>query len=227
MDLRPHWVVLVRPAAVAAFGVALAVGIGVAFPNAPVTVVYVLAVLAGLPALWLLARWLAWRATSIVLTTDRFLRTSGVLVRRGEEVRLERVNQLSYNQTILGRVIGEGELVVEVGGETGAHRFEHVPRPAALQSLVTEQIAALARRSVPTTITDRTPPSGFSWPEVPDAMGKPPRPLLDRPGTTGPVSFRETRSIAERLATLQELHASGLVSDDEYAKKRAELLAEI
>ncbi len=243
VELRPHWVVLARPVLATAAAVALSVGLGVVFSSAPVGMVYVLAAIAALPAIWLAVAGLKWRSTSIVLTSERLLRTSGVVVRRGEEVRLERVNQLSYTQSLLGRVLREGELVVEVGGETGVHHLEHVPKPAVLQSLITEQLGALRRREGMQQWgygqaggTSRLGGSALGGAPYSNA-GAGPGPSGEHDGATPPGGTPRLSGgapggapgggIAQRLATLQDLHARGLVSEEEYAAKRAELLSEL
>ncbi len=146
VELRPHWAFLGRPLAAAVAVVILAIAIVAYFPNAPVGVVYVLLVLVTGSALWLAARLVRWFATSFVVTTTRIVQRSGVFSRSGLELRLERVNQLSYHQSIPGRILRTGELHVEMGGDTGVVVFDHVPRPAAVQSVITEQIDALRHR---------------------------------------------------------------------------------
>ena len=42
--------------------------------------------------LWFLARWVRWRTTSFVVTTDRLVHRSGVVAKHGKEIPLERIN---------------------------------------------------------------------------------------------------------------------------------------
>ena len=145
VELRPTWLVLGWPLVVTIAAAALAVLIVVAFPKAPVGVGYMLLTLVLAAAAWLGVRALRWHTTSIVLTTNRILERRGVFTRQGIEIRLDRVNELSYRQTLIERVVHTGSLEVEVGGETGVVVFNHLPHPAAVQSLVTEQIDAMRR----------------------------------------------------------------------------------
>ena len=80
---------------------------------------YVLLALVLVAAGWLGIRALKWHTTSIVLTTSRILERRGVFTRQGIEIRLDRVNELSYRQTLLERMVHTGSLEIEVGGETG------------------------------------------------------------------------------------------------------------
>ncbi|HLM95785.1 MAG TPA: PH domain-containing protein [Acidimicrobiales bacterium] len=223
VELRPHWAYLGRPLVVAVAVVALAIALVVNFSSAPVGVLYVLLALVTGSALWLAGRLVRWFASSFVVTNTRIIQRTGVFARRGLELRLERVNQLSYHQSIPDRILRTGELHVEMGGDTGLVVFDHVPRPAAVQSVITEQIDALRHRSgVPMS----TGPRQASW------NGASPR--EPGPGITGdtPPSgvARVTRSpqgedtVAGRLVQLDELRRRGIVTDAEFASKKAELL---
>jgi len=223
VELRPHWAYLGRPLVVAVAVVALAIALVVNFSSAPVGVLYVLLALVTGSALWLAGRLVRWFASSFVVTNTRIIQRTGVFARRGLELRLERVNQLSYHQSIPDRILRTGELHVEMGGDTGLVVFDHVPRPAAVQSVITEQIDALRHRSgVPMS----TGPRQASW------NGASPR--VPGPGITGdtPPSgvARVTRSpqgedtVAGRLVQLDELRRRGIVTDAEFASKKAELL---
>ena len=227
VELRPHWAFLGKPLAVTIAVVTLSIAILVAFSNAPTFVLYALLVAVAGSALWLAGRLVRWFATSLVVTTTRIVQRSGVFSRNGLELRLERVNQLSYHQSIPGRILRTGELHVEMGGDTGVVVFDHVPRPAAVQSVITEQIDALRHRSaVPLTAGTRQ----GSWDTGP---ARPPRPGRE-PATTDdtPPSgiARLSRaapgddSVADRLVQLDELRRRGIVSDAEFASKKAELL---
>ncbi len=137
VELRPHWAFLGWPLMATVAAVALAVGVDVAFPTAPVGVFYVLLGVVAVTGLWLAGRTLRWITTSLVLTTTRLVESSGVLGRRALEIRLDRINELSYHQSLASRLGRTGEVMVEMGGETGVVMFEHVPRPSAFQSLIT------------------------------------------------------------------------------------------
>jgi hypothetical protein len=150
-------------------------------------------------------------ATSLVVTTTRVVRRTGVLSRTNLEIRLERINELRYHQSIGGRLLGSGEVLIEVSGETGVVILDHVPRPAVIQSIVSAQVSDWHRRVwAPSFHTHLpvvdTPPAGM--------------PLH---GSGGP----EVSSAAERLVQLDELHRRGIVSADEYEAKKQELLREL
>jgi len=231
VELRPHWAFLGRPLVVAVAVVALAIAVAVNFSNAPVGVLYVLLALVTGSALWLAGRLVRWFASSFVVTNTRIIQRTGVFSRRGLELRLERVNQLSYHQSIPDRILRTGELQVEMGGDTGLLVFDHVPRPAAVQSVITEQIDALRHRSV---VPISKGPAQAAWERAVTAGPTKRHERGQGPGITGDTppsgTPRVARSqygedtVAERLVQLDELRRRGIVTDAEFATKKAELL---
>ncbi|MGH9059764.1 MAG: PH domain-containing protein, partial [Acidimicrobiales bacterium] len=127
--------VVVVAAAIAAFVVS----------TLPVAVLYVLLGLLALALIWLGVRYLGWATTSLVVTTERVVMRRGMLRRRGREILLDRVNDLTYDQTLGQRMVGSGRLVIESGGERGQEVVTHVARPAAVQRLVSAQMVRARR----------------------------------------------------------------------------------
>jgi hypothetical protein len=226
VEIRPHWAFLGRPLVVAVGVVTFAIAVMVAFSSAPPWVLYVLLIAVALSALWLSGRLVRWFATSLVVTTTRIVQRSGVLGRNGLELRLERVNQLSYHQNILDRILRTGQLHVEVGGETGVVVFDRVPRPSAVQSIITEQIDALRHRA-PVPISAGPVRDLFDG-QAPTAPRGQRRVLIDDTPPSGIAALARAPhgddNVAQRLMQLDDLRRRGIVTDDEFARKKAELL---
>jgi uncharacterized membrane protein YdbT with pleckstrin-like domain len=193
LQLRPHWVVLTTPIFFILLGVAVGVTAVVRFPHAPIILGDILLALIGVAVLWLGVRLVRRQTTSVVITTTRLIRRSGILGRTGLEVRLDRVNELTYHQTLIGRLLREGWLEVETGGEAGVVIFDYLPHPDAVQSVVTEQVSAVRRQ----------------------LGGLPRNPLV--PSATG-------RTVADQLVELDGLRQRGILSDEEFAAKKRDLL---
>src|SRR5580700_6495675 len=218
VDLRPHWAFLGWPLVAA---VAAVVAVQVAF-SPPAAVGDVLLGVLAVALLWLAGRALRWVTTSLVLTTTRLIERSGVFGRRALELRLERINELRYHQSLAGRLFRTGELMVETGGESGDVTFEHVPRPAAFQSLITEQISVFhENRRV-----RFAPPVDAEGPAAPQHADTPPHGVPA--GTTGTAGAGPGSSsgagpptVADRLMQLGELRRRGIVSAAEFEAKKA------
>ena len=147
--LHPHWLALVRPVLVlllvaggtsyaaalvpagSAQGTARAVVAGLAL------VVLVVAVLRPV---------LRWRTTHHVITTHRVLLREGVLARRGRDIALSRIADVSYRQTLGQRLVGSGTLTIETAGDGAPTVLERVPGSAGVQQLLVALIGENADR---------------------------------------------------------------------------------
>lgn len=79
---------------------------------------------------------ISWWFTLYVLTNERLITRSGILSRHGLEIPLEQINDLSFHQSILERVLHCGDLVIESAGELGQSRFNNIPEPEEFHSLL-------------------------------------------------------------------------------------------
>jgi len=145
LDLRPHWATLFWPVAAVVGAVVVAIAGNVAASNGAVLIGTVgLCVIA---IIWLLIRYMKWTTTNFVVTTDRLIYRSGVLSKHGREIPLERVNDISFHQSIFERMIGAGDLVIESAGERGQQAFSNIPHPSAVQNEIYRQIEAAQGRT--------------------------------------------------------------------------------
>jgi uncharacterized membrane protein YdbT with pleckstrin-like domain len=96
---------------------------------------------------WLLVRYVRWRSINFVLTSQRLIHRSGVLAKHGREIPLDHINDISYHQSIIERVVGAGDLVIESAGERGQTRLSDIPKPSLVQNEVYRQIEACKARA--------------------------------------------------------------------------------
>jgi uncharacterized membrane protein YdbT with pleckstrin-like domain len=138
LDLHPHWWFFAGPVVAVVLTIA-AVG-AVSVLDLPDWLFLGLAGLLALNVLWLLARLAKWVTTNFVVTTDRLIYRSGVLAKQGKEIPLERLNDISFHQSIFERLLGAGDLLIESGGERGQQAFTDIKRPAFVQNEIYRQI---------------------------------------------------------------------------------------
>jgi uncharacterized membrane protein YdbT with pleckstrin-like domain len=132
LDLRPHWWFLAGPTvALAAAG---AMALFVVSSEAAEWLNLGSGVLVLVALVWFLARFARWWTTNFVVTSDRLIYRSGVVAKHGREIPLERVNDITFNQSIFERLIGAGDLMIESGGERGQQHFTDIHRPASVQN---------------------------------------------------------------------------------------------
>ncbi|HUR14195.1 MAG TPA: PH domain-containing protein [Mycobacteriales bacterium] len=146
LETHPHWKVLVAPVlellvvlAAAGFLFGRFEEPWARWTTAGVAVVLVL-VLFGVP-------FLKWRTTLFVFTTKRVVTRSGVLTRSGRDVPLNRINDVSFSENLLERVLRCGTLTVESAGERGQVVLADVPRVAEVQHQLYELIQSAGREA--------------------------------------------------------------------------------
>jgi uncharacterized membrane protein YdbT with pleckstrin-like domain len=88
---------------------------------------------------------LQWRTTHYVITTHRLLHRSGVLTRRGRDLALARITDVSFSQTLWERVIRAGTLSISSAGD-GATVLRRVPGCERVQQLLNHMIEEDADR---------------------------------------------------------------------------------
>jgi uncharacterized membrane protein YdbT with pleckstrin-like domain len=147
--LHPHWKTLIRPVLVAVLVVAIAliaevlIGSGSAAPaaRAAVGIVAVLFLM-----VWLIVPILRWRTTTYELTTKRLRTRYGILTRKGRDIPLTRINDVSFEKGLLDRLLGAGRLVVESAGEHGQIVLRDIPQVADVQATLFRLVEDEQRR---------------------------------------------------------------------------------
>ncbi|HSM01207.1 MAG TPA: PH domain-containing protein, partial [Acidimicrobiia bacterium] len=135
-EFRPHWRLLFVPFAWTLV-FAAAILLTWMYPPDNSTFDWVITGIAGVLFLRLgLYPFVAWWFTHYVLTNERLIRRSGILSRKGKEIPLENINDMSFSQSILERVLRSGDLLIESAGEQGQSVFADIPQPEQFQSLV-------------------------------------------------------------------------------------------
>ena len=134
-ELRPHWRALVLPI-IALMGIAAATGylaarLGAWFPEPPLLTLglrlgaVAVAIALAVPlALAPLARWMS---TLYVFTDRRIIIRRGIITRYGHDMPLSKVNNVSFRQRLLERLLGCGTLIVESASEQGMLVIADVP----------------------------------------------------------------------------------------------------
>ena len=239
LELHPHWSILTLPfVALLASFVILGL-VAFAFPGSPTWLIEAIGVLCGLPLIWFGARQLQRQTTSLVVTDQRVALRTGVVVKKGWDVRLERINDVSYDQSLWGRIFRVGDIVLDTGGEAGDKSMERVPHPDGLKVLIFERQSAridYLRSNVEGIITGPTqavrsnygiPGSGTTGL---DSTGS---------GTTGfdmtgvdparaplnsPIIISGSGlSVAEQIEKLDEMRNRGVITDREFELEKKRL----
>jgi uncharacterized membrane protein YdbT with pleckstrin-like domain len=143
LDLRPHWIALVMPTLVTVLVVA---GYILAWNLAPNDGAGRSAVVWGALALGLvilvwypLRGFIAWATSNFAVTTDRIIHREGFIAKRSMEIPLEAINDVRFQQSILERVVGAGDLIIQSASEYGRNVFANVRNPEHVQRTIYQQ----------------------------------------------------------------------------------------
>ncbi|HUS62720.1 MAG TPA: PH domain-containing protein, partial [Acidimicrobiales bacterium] len=108
LDLRPHWVFMTWPTVALAGSLVFALFADSKTGSDFVVIPTLAAVVVAL--LWFLWRFARWRTTNLIVTSDRLVVRKGVISKRGREIPLEHINDITVTQHPLERVLGAGDL---------------------------------------------------------------------------------------------------------------------
>ncbi len=153
LDLHPHWVVFVKPGSIVVVFVALAIWgqqLGDGWFKTGVSRVLLVAILLGLINFG--SAVMRWSRTYFVVTSQRVIFREGVLARRGVEIPLERVNNVNFAQSMMERMLGAGDLLIESASEDGQQLFGDIRNPEQVQNMIHEAIHTRTGRN-----TDASP----------------------------------------------------------------------
>ena len=138
LDLQPHWIALLPPVlwtiAVLVFLFLGYRGVDAVLDGDPTigkSIVGGIALIAWISGA--LLPFLRWRFTMFVLTTDRLITRRGIIAKHSKEIPLENINDVAFSQSVLERMVGAGDLLIESAGERGQELIENVRKPEQVQ----------------------------------------------------------------------------------------------
>jgi uncharacterized membrane protein YdbT with pleckstrin-like domain len=134
--VQRHWIVLARSLVVPVLllVVALVIEVAVSLP-AEARLLLLLAALAVAGA-WMIVAWIRWSSTSLTVTDHRVVLETGVFSRATKVIPLDRVQDVSTRQSLLGRIFGYGTVEIDAAGAAGTEVLDHVPQPHLLRDQV-------------------------------------------------------------------------------------------
>ena len=168
--VRRHWFHLAREISLAVLATVVAFWVDVNVPRSPGGEVLQNLTLAlwWAAAGWLVWRFLNWRHDWFVATDKRFLLFYGFIRRKVAMMPLMRVTDMTFDRTLLGRIVGYGMFVLESAGQKQAlSAINHVPDADRHYRAICTQLFGPGS-------TVRVHPRGFA-----------PPPPLDDDGTSG------------------------------------------
>ncbi len=138
LDLHPHWRALLLPALAVPIVIGVTVFLGTLADGSAATPVRLS--LLGVAVVVLLVvsvrPWLRWLTTHYVVTTRRVAVREGALARSGRDIPLSRVNDVTFDHSLVERLFRSGTLTIESAGERGQVVLRDVPAVEEVQRTV-------------------------------------------------------------------------------------------
>jgi membrane protein YdbS with pleckstrin-like domain len=98
-------------------------------------------VIAGALILWFcVAPFLRWLQTTYTFTSRRLITRTGILTRRGHDIPMNRISDVSYEKGLVDRIFGCGTLVVSDASELGRVELRDIPRIEQVQLSVSDEL---------------------------------------------------------------------------------------
>ena len=191
--IRKHWFVLLNPIFLTLFLIIFGViGSLTEYGN------YFL-IGGGLTVLWFIYRILERNNNLWVVTNLRIIDEHGVFSNNSKETPLDKINNISYRQPLLGRMFNYGDIQIQSAAESGATIQKMVERPKILKDTITnyqerykqEQIKKQAQR-LANAVVGQKPSAGVD--------------------------------ISEELIKLHDLKEKGIITEEDFQKRKEKIL---
>lgn len=154
----------------------------------------------GISILWLIYKIIDRKNNIWIVTNFRVIDEYGVFSLNSKESPLDKINNVSYRQPLIGRIFSFGHVQIQTAAEMGSTLHKMVEKPKLLKNTITkcqdeyrqgqireraENLASAVGGGQPTTKTD----------------------------------------ISEELTKLHELKEKGIITEDEFIQRKAKILA--
>jgi uncharacterized membrane protein YdbT with pleckstrin-like domain len=211
LSTRTSWVVLVVPLLIAAGALAFGIWLNQ----------LMWAALVILPALGYLGwKFLEWQHDIWVITNFRVIDEFGVFTINSKESPLDKINNVSYNQSVLGRVLNFGNVEIQTAATIGGTVYENVQAPKLLKDTITQAAGRYQHTRMHRQVKEVVQQMQPAPLQIDTAINSPSSSEIKYTNTS-PFLY----SLAGELEKLYELKQKGILTDEEYQRAKAKLLA--
>ena len=191
---RTSWITLILPALIALVGFVIAFfidffgwGLAVSIPL----------------LLYFLYKYFEWRVNIWAVTNCRVIDETGLLSHYAKESPLEKINNVSYDQTLFGRILDFGHVEIQTAAEIGSTDYHNVHGPKLLKDTITLAQADFKTLQLTSQAAHMANAMGF------------------RKNNAAPSG---SSGLASELEKLYELKQKGILSEEEYNKAKSRIL---
>ncbi|MBK8608798.1 MAG: PH domain-containing protein [Chitinophagaceae bacterium] len=147
--------------------------------------------------------YISWKNNIWCVTNLRVVDESGFISRRSKESPIDKINNVEYNQTIWGRLLGFGTVDIQTAAELGESIHELIHHPKKLKDTIT-----LAQQQY------KESQSSKQAAQLAEALAK-----------NNPVaSVASQQLVADELTKLFDLMQKGAITQEEYLIQKSKLM---
>ena len=189
--IKPHWLVLVLPTLISIIGVVVGILIGsygLLIPLAPI--------------LYLWYKIIERNNNLWAVTNLRVIDEDGVFSHNSKESPLDKINNVTYNQSFWGRIFGFGNVQIQTAAEVGATTYYSIEKPKELKDTITQMQEEYKKSQIRAQAQ-----------ELANAVSS---------GT----KQQSKKDVADEIEKLFELKQKGILTEGEFAARKKKLLEE-
>ena len=195
--IRQHWIVLVLP--FLAWLLLAIVFLVIGWPSAQAKIIILL--LAALYPLW---EWINWKHNLWCVTNMRVVDETGFFTRSSKESPLDKINNVEYHQSILGRIFGYGDVDIQTAAELGETTYKLIHDPKLLKDTITQAQVENKQAQITNQATQLAEAIKRTSPAMQQAV--PPQ------------------MVGDELAKLFDLLQKGAITQEEYLAQKNKLM---
>ncbi|MCD6597847.1 MAG: PH domain-containing protein [Bacteroidales bacterium] len=193
LTIRKHWFVLLKPILLTLILLIVAMaGYNSEFGN-------FFLIGAGLTVVWFIYRILDRNTNLWAVTNLRIIDEYGVFSNNSKETPLDKINNISYRQPLLGRMFNYGDVQIQSAAESGSTIHKMVERPKVLKDTITQYQERYKQEQIKEQAQSLANAVGGQKPSV---------------GV----------DISEELTKLHDLKEKGIITEDDFQKGKDKIL---
>ncbi len=150
-----------------------------------------------------LIAWWDWSCDIWVVTNLRVIDETGLINHYAKESPLEKINNVSYEQTIWGRIFNHGDVTIQTAAEVGATEYKFVHGPKRLKDTITLAQSEFNNLQLQNQARQMASAMNFN---------------------TGTGGGGGAYSVASELEKLFQLKQQGVLTEEEYLRAKNRLL---
>jgi uncharacterized membrane protein YdbT with pleckstrin-like domain len=194
--IRQHWVILVLP-----FFAWLLLSIILLLVNWPGTSAKLIIIL--LTAIYPMVEYIKWKYNLWAVTNMRVIDEQGFFTRYSKESPLDKINNVEYDQPILGRILGYGNVDIQTAAEMGETKYSMIHHPKLLKDTITHAQEEYKKMQISTQAT-----------QLAQAIAK----------NSTSASPAAQQLVADELTKLFDLLQKGAITQEEYLLQKNKLM---